>query len=221
MNRLSRLFGFLPIIFLLVSTVLIPGESPSDLDANSKSEELSFVADRMETILAQGRERTVLTGSAELTTDSTIIRADYIELLGADFELARCRGSVSVIDVEQGIELLSDELFFDRQQLLLRIQGAALLIDRRNEVVVKGGFLEYDQTSGEAIVQIGVRILKSNLASRSEFARYQREQNRIHLSGMPMVKWKGDQYTATRIFIDLNEDTILLDGMVKGTITVS
>ena len=36
-----------------------------------------------------------------------------------------------------------------------------------------------------------------------------------------MVKWKGDQYTATRIFIDLNEDTILLDGVVKGTITVS
>jgi hypothetical protein len=31
--------------------------------------------------------------------------------------------------------------------------------------------------------------------------------------------WKGDEYRATRITIDLDDDEILLDGKVSGTIT--
>lgn len=183
--------------------------------------ELSFSADRMETVQAQGRERTVLTGAAWLTVDGTTIRADSIELFGEDLTLALCRGSVRVIDEEQNIELASDELFFDRERSLLRIQGAALLIDRDNEIVVKGGFLQYDQDAGEAVVQIGVRILKSDLVSRSEFARYRREQNTVELSGMPVVTYQGDRYRAMRIFIDLDRDAIRLDGAIRGTIKVS
>ena len=203
---------------LLASAAVASADEHENTDAD---EELTFSADRMETVLAQGRKRTVLTGAAELITERTIIRADHIELFGDDLELALCRGSVQVIDREENVELASEELFFDRERSVLRIQGSALLIDRDNEVVVKGGFLEYHQESGEATVQIGVRILKTDLVSRSEFARYRRNQNTIDLSGMPVVRWKGDEYRATRIFIDLDQDTIRMDGAIRGTITVS
>lgn len=221
MSRLLQLATTLLSTFLLVGAELGFADGHSDPRADTESGELSFVADRMETVLAQGRERTVLSGAAELIADAIIIRADYIELFGDDFDFALCRGSVRVIDDDHNVELASDELFFDRKNEVLRIQGAALLIDRKNEVVVKAGFLEYDQDSGEATVQIGVRIIKSNLVSRSEFARYRREQNTIDLSGMPVVTWKGDHYRATRIFIDLDKDTILMDGAVEGTISMS
>ena len=57
------------------------------------TEEWTISADHMETMLAQGRERTVLTGSVELITERNIIRADSIELFGKNNEFALCRGA--------------------------------------------------------------------------------------------------------------------------------
>ena len=178
-------------------------------------------ADRMETVVAQGRKRTVLTGAAEVVVDGTIIRAEHIEVLGDKQEIVVCRGAVRVIDEDENIEIASEHLLFDRERSVLRIQGSALLIDRDNEVVVKGGFMEYHQDEGVATVQIGVRILKPDLVSRSEFARYRRDENTVDLSGMPVVTYQGDEYRAMRIFIDLEQDSVRMEGEIRGTITVS
>ena len=191
--------------------------------AAAAAEEVSFrAADRMETVLAGGRERTVLTGGVEIVVDGdTIVRADEVEVLGDDFEIILASGAVRVIDEEANVEIASERLFFDRERSVLRIQGSTLLIDRDNEVVVKGGFMEYDQESGEATVQIGVRILKPDLVARSEFARYRRQENTVDLSGMPVVTQNGDEYRAMRIFVDLNRDSVRMEGQIQGTITVS
>ena len=183
-------------------------------------ERFSFSGARLETTLAQGRERTILTGNAQLISDDTHIRADRIELFGDNFSFAVCTGNVSVVNTTQGIELTSDNLFYDREAKVVRIQGGALMVDRRNEVVVKGSFLEYWEGREEAVVQIGVRILKTDLASRSEFARYSRRENTLELHGLPVVNWKGDEYRASRIFIDLGNDLIRLEGEVEGRITL-
>ncbi len=191
--------------------------------AVAAAEEVSFrAADRMETVLAGGRERTVLTGAVEVVVDgATIVRADVVEVLGDQFEIIIARGAVQVIDEEANVEIASERLFFDRERSVLRIQGSTLLIDRDNEVVVKGGFMEYHQESGEATVQIGVRILKPDLVARSEFAHYRRHENTVDLSGMPVVTQNGDEYRAMRIFVDLNRDSVRMEGQIRGTITVS
>ena len=69
------------------------------------------------------------------------------------------------------------------------------------------------------IIQIGVRILKEDMASRSEFARFKREEEILELSGLPFVFWKGDEYRAARIIINLDTDEIRLEGEVRGTVT--
>ena len=181
-------------------------------------ERFTFSGDRMETVLAQGRERTRLSGNAELLSDDTEIRAGTIELYGDDFDFALTSGGVRVVNVNQGIELTSDSLFYNRRDRVSRTQGSAVLIDRENEIVVKGGFLEDWEEREETIVQIGVRIFSDDLVARAEFARYDRSANTIELSGRPFVTWKGDEYRAARIFIDLDEDTIRLEGTVSGEI---
>ena len=164
----------------------------------------------------------MLTGGVEIVVDGDIIvRADEVEVLGDDFDIILASGAVRVIDEEANVEIASERLFFDRERSVLRIQGSTLLIDRDNEVVVKGGFMEYDQESGEATVQIGVRILKPDLVARSEFARYRRQENTVDLSGMPVVTQNGDEYRAMRIFVDLNRDSVRMEGRIQGTITVS
>ena len=81
------------------------------------------------------------------------------------------------------------------------------------------GWLRLADRYAPSRVQIGVRILKTDLVCRSEYARYLREQDRLELSGMPLVNWKGDEYRALRISIDLEEDTIRLEGDIHGTVT--
>ena len=184
--------------------------------AATESERFSFSADRMETVLAEGRERTLLTGNVTLVADDFEISADRIELYGEELNFALSEGGVRVVQPEHGIELVSESLLFDRQERVVRIQGEALLIDHDNEMVIKGGFLEHWERRNETLIQIGVRILSDDLVARAQFVRYDRGEQTVTLSGLPVVTWQGDEYRARRIFIDLDEDRIVLDGSVSG-----
>ena len=184
---------------------LLPAVAPA-----TEGERFSFTADRMETVLAEGRERTLLTGNVTLVADDFEITAQRVELYGEELNFALSEGGVRVVQPEHGIELVSESLLFDRQERVVRIQGEALLIDHDNEMVIKGGFLEHWERRNETLIQIGVRILSEDLVARAQFVRYDRGDQTVTLSGLPVVTWQGDEYRATRIFIDLDDDRIVL-----------
>ncbi len=179
---------------------------------------LSYSGDSMSTVLADGNQRAVLAGNARVETEDTVIRADRIELYGKDFIYAICTGNVKAVNVKKGMELTSRRLFYDRQEKIARINGDAVMTDLKNELVVKGGFIEDRDKEELAIVQIGVRILKKDMVCRSEFARYYRKKKMLELSGMPWVSRKGDEYRAVRIIVNLDTEDIDLEGDVKGEI---
>lgn len=198
--------------FLFCASLALPGR----LNAR---EELRFGSDRTSISFAEGRERTFLSGNAWIRSDSMYIQAEEIELYGEDFRFAVCRGDISVTDDEQGIFLTAEQLFFDRELDISRAEGNALMEDRKNEIVVKGGFLEHRSEDDLTLIQVGVRILGEDLTTRSEFARYRRDTEILELSGLPVVFYKGDEYRATRITIDLENDEITLSRGVEGRIT--
>ena len=178
----------------------------------------SFQGERMETVLAKGKERTVLSGNAEVQTEDNLIRADRVELYGEDFRYVACEGNVRIVNQQKGIEVTCQRLFYNREEKVVRVRGNVVMLDEQNEVVVKGGYLENWEDSDETVVQIGVRILKEDLVCRAEYARYQRSEDKLELSGMPVVNWKGDEYRALKIYIDLNTDTIRLEGDIRGKV---
>jgi lipopolysaccharide export system protein LptA len=178
----------------------------------------SFQGDSMETVLAKGKERTILTGNAEVQTEDNLIRADRVELYGDEFRYVTCEGNVRIVNEQKGIDVTCEQLFYNRQEKVVRVRGKVVMLDKKNEVVVKGGFLENWEESDETVVQIGVRILKEDLVCRAEYARYLRNEEKLELSGMPVVNWKGDEYRARKIFIDLNTDTIRLEGDIRGKV---
>jgi lipopolysaccharide export system protein LptA len=179
----------------------------------------SFRGDRMETVLAKGKERTILTGGAEVQTEENLIRAGRMELYGSDFRYISCRDDVQVINEKKELEASCAELFYDRREKVVRMSGNVVMLDKKNEIVVKGAFLESWENTDEAVAQIGVRILKKDLVCRSEFARYLRQEEKLELSGMPVVDWKGDEYRALKIFVDLKADSIRLEGEIRGRVT--
>ncbi len=181
-------------------------------------ETFTFKGDSMRTVLAKGKEETVLSGNVEITSEGNYITADRVELYGENFVYAKFSGHVVVINVKKGIRLVCNNLFYDRNKKFLRVNGYAEMEDKKNEVVVKGGFLEDWEDKEITIIQIGVRILKKDMVCRSEFARYLRKEKKLELSGMPVVFWKGDEYRAVRIYIDLDKNEITLEGEIKGTL---
>jgi lipopolysaccharide export system protein LptA len=180
---------------------------------------VSFSADSVQSSLAKGKERTILSGRAKVKTGSVSISADRIELFGKDFVYIDCSGSVIVVDDERQIRLEAPRLYYDRDKKLRRAQGPSVLQDDRNKLVLKAEWIENDGGSEVTLAQVAVRILKGKLACRAEYALYRRKDNELELTGSPSANKEGDEYKATRILVNTETEDIRLEGGVSGSVT--
>ncbi len=206
---------FFVLLLLVFSVSLFAAE---DKTKKEKADKFEFSSNKTSIELSKGKEFTVLEGNARIVSGETLINANRIELFGENFRYAVCSGQVRVRDSKQGIYLKCEKLFFDREKKISRIEEYAEMVDKKNNLVVKGNFLEDSQESETTIIQIGVRIIKDNIVCRSEAAVYNRKTKELELSSSPYVIKDGDEYRATRIIINIDTDEIKLEGRVRGTI---
>jgi len=209
-NRLKPILIFLMII---IGTHFFGQESSDD---DKKKDRFEISSDKTTVELSEGKEYTLLTGHAKVVTGSTTIHADKIELYGKNFTFAVCSGSVSVKDNTKGIYLRCEELFYDREKKISRIEGFAEMLDKENNMTVKGNFLQDDSKNEVTLIQIGVRIIKEDIVCRSESAKYDRKTKVLELTGSPLVIKDGDEYRATRIVLNVETDEISLEGDVTA-----
>ena len=178
----------------------------------------SFRADRMSGTKALGRETTILAGNAEVRSDNILLRADRIEIQGDDNQFIDCYGNVWGIEEEKNIFFNTDRLRYDRKLKIARLESNSTLEDKKNELVAKANFIEYDDQNEVAIFQISVRLFKDEMVCRSEYAIYRRNEKLLDLSGFPVVFKKDDEFRADRIRVDLETDDVTMEGAVSGTI---
>ncbi len=183
-----------------------------------RADTISFEADSVSSEMAKGKEKTTLVGNAKLKMDNADIKADRIEILGKDNQYAFCSGNVTLLDTKKGLLISTESLKYDRKKELSRMEGPTILEDKQNKVVIKGSFVESDGKSEITVIQIGVRILKDDMVCRSEYALYRRKEKTLELTGLPIVVKGGDEYRASRIDINIDNNEIKLDGSVKGSI---
>ena len=188
------------------------------LGAASYSDTFTFRANHMTGGRATGREVMILSGSAEVQSDNLNLKADRIEILGEDNEFVECSGNVSGRDDEQGIVFQTDRLRYDRKQKISRLDGNSTMEDKKNEVVVKGRFIEYNDDTGTAIIQVSVRLFKDKMVCRSEYALYRRHEKTLDLSGFPVVYKNSDEFRAERMQVDLDTEDVIMEGDVSGSI---
>lgn len=185
---------------------------------NVAAETLTFSADRTEAIFAEGRERTRLRGNARVETEDVLILAESIDIFGDSQRYVESTGGVTVYDSENDLFLTCLELFYDRELKFFRASGDAYLEDRPNEVVVKGGLIQNWDEEDLTEISVNVRIFGEDYTARGQFARYRRAAETLALSGAPEVFWKGDEYRATRIRIDIANDEIEFIGDVSAVV---
>lgn len=185
-----------------------------------RADSFQFSGDRTEIVLAEGRERTLLRGNARVVSSDVTLEAEEIELFGTDFRYAVTRGRVRVTDSARDMTITADTLRFDRETENSRASGDVTIEDRANDLVVKGGYLETREGGDLIFMQVAVRVLQDDLTARAQFLRYRRLEEILELSGFPVVYWKGDQYRATRIVLNLDTEEIEMQGRVEGSVFV-
>ncbi|MFQ3547176.1 MAG: LptA/OstA family protein [Termitinemataceae bacterium] len=182
------------------------------------SETFRFQADTMIGSKATGKETVVLQGNAQVWSENLFITADFIEISGKDNQYISCRGSVIGTDEGKGIRFTTSELKYDRTKKIARLEGDSTLEDKKNNIVAKGRFIEYDDVAGTVVIQISVRLFKDNLVCRSDYALYRRNEKLLELSGSPVVYKDGDEFRSDRMRVDLNTEDIVMEGRVQGTL---
>ena len=186
--------------------------------AQAGADTFTFKADKMSGTKALGKETTILAGHAEVRSDNILLKADRIEIQGDDNQFIQCIGKVSGMEEEKEIFFQADRLRYDRRLKIARLEGNSTLEDKKNEIVVKGRFIEYDDNAEVTVFQIAVRLFKDDMVCRSEYAVYRRNEKILELKGFPVVYKKDDEYRADRIQVDLDTDHVTMEGAVSGTI---
>lgn len=190
-----------------------PEASPADSDT------ISFSANRVESVIAKGSERTVLSGGAVVTTGSLEIKADRIELAGEDYNDVVCTGAVSVYDESKGFLVKAATLRYKRDVEVGLAESGVVVEDSKNEVVLKADWVRFDQKASLVDARIGVHILKKDFAVRAEFARFNRDTQNLQLSGQPVAVTEDGTVSADAIQGTASAEGLTFSGRVSGTIT--
>jgi len=179
---------------------------------------ITFSAQKVKSVYAAGKEKTLLVGNAHIQTGSIAINSEEIVLHGSKQRYVESTSPVFIHDGKRNLDIRGDSLFYDRDTDILQISGNAQLEDFKNDMLVRGGILESRNKENIAIIQVGVRVFKKDITARSEMLLYRRDDDLVELSGLPVVYKKDDEYRASTIIIDLKTEEIQMTGKVQGTV---
>ena len=172
--------------------------------------------------LRDGRENVTLSGGASVTVGSMIITADEITLTGENWRYVECTGNSSVIDETRGISIRTSSIWYDRENERILISSWYEIDDTENEVSATGASLEYLLDEENLRLDKDVTLLKATddgiMRCNAESVLFSRSRNTLELRGSATVDWDGDRYEAEVISVDLDTDSISLDGRIRGTI---
>jgi len=210
-SLLAALLGLIAAAPLCAQNAAAPAEEQS-------GETITFSARRMESVIAKGTEKTVLIGAAVVTTGTLEIKADRIELSGEDYNEVFCTGTVSVFDESKGFMVRAGTLRYLRDTEIGLAQESVVLEDSKNDVLLKAEWVRFDQKESIVDARISVQILKEDFAVRAEFARYNRDDESLQLSGQTVAVSSDGTISADAMEGKTELDSMEFTGRVSGTI---
>ncbi len=201
----------LPILFLLLSASMLFADN------------ITFSGGTSSIVLRNGRENVVLSDGAAVTVGSMEINADTITLSGDNWRYVSCSGNATVSDSSRGIYIRTSSIWYDRTAERILISSWFEIEDTVNEVSATGASLEYLLSDEKLQLDKDVSLLKNTedsgiMRCSAESVIFSRSDNTVQLRGSASVDWDGDSYGAEVISVDLNTDSISLDGRIRGTI---
>lgn len=192
------------------------------LAAISSADTITFNGGDSSIVLRNGRERVVLSSGASVSVGSLTISADTITLSGDGWSRVECSGNASITDDERGISIRTSTVFYDRNEERILISSWFEVDDTVNAVSATGAYLEYRLNDEHLQLDKSVTLMKDTdrgiMRCMAESVVFSRGDNTLELRGDAQVYWDGNEYGAEVIRVDLNTDSITLEGRIRGNI---
>ena len=202
--------------------ILILTLSMALLSTVAADDTISFNGGSSSIVLREGRENVVLSDGASVDVGSMRISADTITLSGEGWTKVECSGHAMIADEERGISIETESVYYDREEERILISTWYEIEDTVNVVSATGASLEYRLDEERLQLDKNVMLLKDTdsgiMRCQAESVVFSREENSLELRGAATVYWDGDEYGAEVIRVDLNTDSITLEGRIRGNI---
>ena len=186
------------------------------------AESISFAGGESSLTLREGQKSVTLSGGAEVSTGSITITSDSMSLTGDDWRYVECSGNIVITDSERGLEIRTSTLWFDREAETIIISSWFEIDDTEQDLYATAGSLRYDMKDEKLELGMQVTLMRISdgevMTCSSESLTYDRDNEFVSLRGKSRVEWKGDEYSADIISVDLKNDEISLSGRIRGTI---
>ena len=187
------------------------------------ADSISFSGGESSIVLRDGRESVVLSDGASVTVGTMGISADSITLTGDGWRYVTCSGHASVVDEERGISILTSSIWYDRTEERILISSWYEVNDTENGVTATGASMEYLLSEERLQLDKDVTLLRDTedngiMRCTAESVIFSRSSNTLQMRGSASVVWGGDRYEAEVISVDLDTESITLDGRIRGTI---
>ena len=186
------------------------------------SESITFSGGESSLSLREGQKSVTLSGGAAVKTGSITIESDSMTLSGDDWRYVECTGSVVIRDSDKDLEIRTSGLWFDRTEELILISSWFEIDDTSQDLYATAGSLRYSMKDEKLELSMSVTLMRisdgSVMTCSSESLTYDRTNEFVSLRGKSKVVWKGDNYEADIISVNLRDDEITLSGRIRGTI---
>ena len=183
------------------------------------AETIEFNADSMSGTVNDANSFTSLVGNAFVKTNSIELDADLIEIKGTNYRTINATGTITGTYSEAGFIFSCDSLTYDRELKVAILKGNVTMHDTENDVDLSSEFIEYNQNTEIANIQIKVKIIQGESTCTSSFAVYRKNEQILELNGSPKITQKEDVFKAHEIMFNLDTEEITLIGKVHGTVT--
>lgn len=186
------------------------------------AEDIFFKGGNSRVVLKEGREQVNLTNGATVEVGSLKIESDEMILSGENWSDIECIGNVRILDEERNLDIFTSRLYYDRENEMLLISSYYEIDDRGNELTASANQLKYDMKAELLEMKGRVRLNKVDgedvVRVKAESVSYDRNTENLLIKGDAEVTYKGDEYKAELVKLDLEKETISLDGKIRGTI---
>ncbi len=186
------------------------------------ADEISFSSSSSEISLKEGRRQITLSENAVVDAGDVKIQADEITLSGNEWERVEAKGNIIIDNEDEGINIKTSVLYYDRVNERILISSFLEINDSRNEVSAYAGHLDYLMDDGILTLSLSVNMNIINdddvVRIRAERVVYNRNENTVLVSGNADVVWRGDEYRAQVITMDLDEERIEMRSNIEALI---
>lgn len=160
--------------------------------------------------------------NAYINVDNITITADEVVIEGDDYQKITASGNVVLTDSERDLTIKTASLFFDRISERLLISNFVEVQNNGDEMACSAFSLVYDIQSGSMELSIQANVIKISdgdiVRAQAEKISYDNESEKLTLQTRAILNYKGDNYEADIVKIDLNTNEIELEGKIKGVI---